>query len=184
MACFPMCMELRGRKVLLIGSGPQIADKMEKLRPFGAELVCGSEQMIDRDCVFVVVGDTDRETTRRISERCREKGIPVNVVDDSENSSFFFPSLVTRGDLTISVSTGGHAPGAAVYLARRIGQMLPPKTEEIITWLHTLRTTLYASHSRQEARRILHEATARAFTLGRPLTEQETESEKPRGEQK
>lgn len=175
MAYFPMCMDLRGRSVLLIGSGSQIADKQEKLRPFGAELVCGDERMLDDQFAFVVVGDVDRNTASRISARCRELGIPLNVVDDPENSSFFFPSLITRGDLTVSVSTGGKVPGAAAYLASRISDMLPVRAGEIVAWLHALRAALYRRHPKSEARRILRESTARAFTLGRPLTEEEME---------
>lgn len=173
MAYFPMCVDLTGRKVLLIGDGPQIADKMDKLRPFGAELVRGDVSMLEIDPAFVIVGDTGPEAAARITARCREKGIPVNVVDDPANSTFFFPALITRGDLTVSVSTGGSAPGAAAYLIRRISEVLPERTGEILQWLSQLRKNLYAAYPKGEASKRLWQLTDRAFTLGRPLEEDE-----------
>lgn len=173
MAYFPMCVDLMGRKVLLIGNGPQIADKIEKLSPFGAELVRGDAAMMDIEPAFVIVGDTGPEAAAGIAALCREKGIPVNVVDDPANSTFFFPALITRDDLTVSVSTGGCAPGVTAYLARRISEVLPERTGEILRWLGRVRKGLYAVHSKGEAARRLRQLTDRAFTLGRPLEEDE-----------
>lgn len=166
MGYFPLCMDLRGKKVLLVGTGPQIADKAEKLRPFGAQLLrCDDphQPALDQEIAFVVVGDVDRQTACRVSCLCRERGIPVNVVDDPRNSTFFFPSLIVRGDVTVSVSTGGKAPGGGACISRLIGSVLPEDTGEIIDRLQALRTELYGKYPREEAKRLLRKAAARAF---------------------
>lgn len=173
MPYFPMCVDLTGRKVLLIGNGPQITDKMEKLRAFGAELVRGDVSMLEIDPALVIVGDFDREDAAQIATLCREKGIPVNVVDDPASSTFFFPALINRDDLTVSVSTGGCAPGVAGYLVRRISEALPERTGEILRWLAQLRKSLYAVHPKGEAAVRLRQLTEQAFALGRPLEEDE-----------
>ena len=62
---------------------------------------------------FVIAATDDREVNRGIAALCRERGIPVNAVDDKEQCTFLFPALVKRGDLTVGVSTAGASePGA------------------------------------------------------------------------
>lgn len=176
MGYFPMCMELSGREVLLVGSGAQIAHKAQKLRPFGAVLQISeqfSREDLTENTAFVVVGDTCRAEAARIREICKARRIPVNVVDDPALSDFFFPAMVTRGDLTISVSTGGSCPGGAAYLARQIEKSLPEQTEQILDWLQEIRRKIYQTHPRQEAAARIRSITARAFELGRPLTDAE-----------
>ena len=175
MGYFPMCIDLTGKTVLLVGNGRQIQDKMEKLRPFGCRIqrlstICKGDL---EHAALVVVGDTGREEAARVSGLCASRGIPVNVVDEPELSSFFFPAMITRGDLTVSVSTGGRTPGAAGYLAKQIDARLPDRTEEILDWLARLRGTLYARYPKETAREMLSRITRQAFREGRPLTEAE-----------
>lgn len=171
MSCFPMCVELAGKKVFLVGAGRQIQDKKEKLEPFGADLIqkdtLGEQDL--RQCpAFVVVGDTAVEEAQRISELCNTAGIPVNVVDMPALCSFFFPALISRGPLTVAVSTGGSNPAAAGFLRREIEKILPETTETIINWLSAQRQQL-------RSRRVLRAAVAAAFLRKRPLTEEEIE---------
>lgn len=176
MAYFPLCMDLADRVILLLGRGNQIEEKMEKLRPFGGQLrrveKIGPEDLTD-DVAFVVVGDTLHETSARISALCRERRIPVNVVDAPELCTFFFPALITRGELTVSVSTGGQAPGAAGYLARNLAEQIPYRTEEILDWLRVTRRELYAALPKDQARSVLGQITRQAFRENRPLTREE-----------
>lgn len=179
MAYFPMCLDLAGRTVLLVGEGSQTADKAEKLRPFGARLRhvhAMTAEDLTADVAFVVVGDTPGAEAARISRLCTERRIPVNVVDMPGLCTFTFPALVCRGDLSIAVSTGGKAPGAAAWLAERIRQMLPARTGEILQWLGDTRRKLYARYPRETARAMLRRLTGKALELGRPLTDGETEA--------
>ena len=169
MSYFPLCVDLTGKTVVLIGQGQQIEDKQEKLRPFGARLV-RKETFAPADAqerpAFVVVGDRDLEEAERICELCRLYGIPVNVVDVPRLCSFYFPALITRGKLTVSVSTGGGSPAAAGYLRRKIEESLPDRTEEILNWLSVNREEF-------KKRGILKQAIAGAFAQNAPLTEEE-----------
>lgn len=165
---FPLSIDLTGRTVLLVGSGPQIRDKYEKLLPFGAELrqvETLSEGDLSPSPAFVVAGDLEKSEAARVSALCQSKGIPVNVVDQPELCSFYFPALIARGSLTVSVSSGGKSPAAAAHLRRTIEAVLPDRTEEILDWLASLRGRV--------PRRVLTQAAAKAFGLGRPLSEQE-----------
>lgn len=176
MGYFPLCMDIRGRKVILVGNGPQIDDKMEKLRPFDARLVRQyrlEPEDLAGDVAFVVAGDLDTAEGERVSALCRSSGIPVNVVDRPGLCTFFFPALITRGDLTVSVSTGGRTPGTAALLRQRVEDALPDETDEILDWLASLRLRLYAALPQAEAGAALRNAASRAFYVGRPLTDGE-----------
>ena len=176
MGCFPMCMDLSGKVVLLVGNGKQIADKEKKLRPFGAELRRMDHltaEDLTTEVAFVVVGDTELAEAERISKLCNAQRIPVNVVDNSALCTFTFPAMIVKRDLTISVSTGGKVPGGAAFLSKCIDEQLPDRTEEIMDWLQEMRQKLYAQYSREAARALLSRMTKEAFTLGRPLTDEE-----------
>lgn len=169
MSSFPMCINLTGKPVFLVGSGPQIREKAEKLRPFGPQLIPKDDITaadLQEAPALVVAGDLEEREAERISALCREHRIPVNVVDRPELCSFFFPALICRGDLTVSVSTGGSSPGLAACLGRRIAEQLPDRTEEILDWLGENRRVFREMG-------ILKTVTEAALDLGRPLTEEE-----------
>ena len=176
MSFFPMCVELKDKWILLVGTGAQTAEKLDKLRPFGAVLTrvdtLRAEDLQPRP-VFVVVGDHSEAEARRCSMLCGEQGIPVNVVDRPELCSFFFPALISRGELTVSVSTGGKSPGAAAWLRGRIEQALPDKMEEILEWLSDIRRQLKSEYPAAVYGPILKQMTERAFAEQRPLTQEE-----------
>ena len=175
MSYFPLCINLTGQRVLLIGEGPQTKEKLEKLLLFAPRLIrlpaLREEDLYPRP-VLVVVGDLDREASCRCSELCRERNIPVNVVDQPELCTFYFPALIRRGEMSIAITTGGVSPAAAAFLRRQIEQQLPLQTEEIIAWLDRLRRRL-GNLPPVLRRRILKEATEEAFFRGYPLTEEE-----------
>lgn len=54
---------------------------------------------------------------REAARLCKAKGIPVNVADSREESTFLFPALVRRGTLTVGINTGGASPAAARWCA-------------------------------------------------------------------
>jgi len=175
MGYFPMCVDIRGQRVLIIGFGTQTQDKIEKLRQFAPEiqqLETLTEANLTPPPALVVAGDLEPKEKERISILCREHNIPVNVVDMPALCSFFFPSLITRGDLTVAVSTGGKSPAAAAHLRQKLETEIPDRTGEILDWAETLRQQL-KGESPEKRRQILKHAVALAFEKNRPLTEDE-----------
>lgn len=176
MGYFPLCIDLFGKTVILVGDGEQIRDKAEKLRPFQPKLVF-LEQLSDRDLkdrpACVIVGDLPPSRAETVARLCAGRDIPVNVVDMPELCTFFFPSLIRRGDLTVSVSTGGKDPMVASYLRRRMEREIPDRIDEIMESLGGLRVRLKQAHLSGGYRDALKEAVSIAFTQDRPLTEAE-----------
>ena len=172
MAYFPLCINVFEKLVLCVGAGPQIQDKLEKLSGFGANLRL-LEHLTEADLkespVLVIAGDLPEAEAEQVSVLCGQYHIPVNVVDVPRLCTFFFPALITKGDLTVSVSTGGISPMSAGYLRRTIEKSIPDNTEEILLWLGEMRISL-------KEKGILKKATEQAFALNRPLTSEECEA--------
>jgi precorrin-2 dehydrogenase len=61
-----------------------------------------------------------RPAADALARRARAAGILVNVEDIPELCDFHVPAIVRRGDLVLTASTGGRAPG----LARRLREWL------------------------------------------------------------
>ena len=171
MAHFPFFTDITGKTVFLVGNDPK---KGEILRSFGAnvrQLEKLTEADLEKDPALVVLAEGDR---REAAELCRSRNIPVNAVDDPENCSFFFPSLIRRGDITIAISSGGKAPAASKALRQRLEQSLPEDLEPILSWLGELTIRLRRQIPDYGTRAaLLSQITHKAFDLGRPLTEEE-----------
>ena len=140
MGYFPFFMEIEDKKGVVLGGGQVAARKVEKLLPFGPRLICiapvicgrieslaqGSDQLTliyreacreDMEGACFVIAATDREDVNAwAAQWCRERQIPVNVVDDREKCTFFFPALVQEGALTVGISSDGKCPAAASFI--------------------------------------------------------------------
>jgi precorrin-2 dehydrogenase/sirohydrochlorin ferrochelatase len=78
----------------------------------------------DLEGAFVVIAATDDpDVNREVWQEAQERHLLVNVVDDPQHCNFFVPSVVRRGDLTISICTGGQDPA----LSARLRQELEPR---------------------------------------------------------
>jgi siroheme synthase-like protein len=63
---------------------------------------------------FLAVAATgDATETARIFAEAEREGVLLNAVDDPARCHFAVPAVLQRGDLTVTVSTGGRAPGYA-----------------------------------------------------------------------
>lgn len=143
MAYYPLMVDLSGRLCVVVGGGIVAERKVETLLRFGAEVLVVSPTLTpsleelhrtgrilvkrrpyqegDLQEAFLAIGATDdQEVNWRLSEEAKQRGIPVNIVDDPELCTFIAPSIVQRGDLVIAISTGGASPA----LAKRIRQEL------------------------------------------------------------
>lgn len=195
MAYFPFFVDLAGRPGLIVGGGRVALRKAEKLLPYGPALTVTAPEILPElaalpgvrpmcrafapgditpDLAFVIAASDDRKQNHQIALLCRERGIPVNVVDTPEDCSFLFPALVRSGPLSVGVSTGGASPTAAIWLKEQVQALLPEGFGDILTWLAEQREPLKrrfpAEAVRAEALKVLF---AVCMDRGRPLTEAE-----------
>ena len=62
---------------------------------------------------IVIAATDDPKVQEAVSAVGRKERVLVNVVDKPELSDFIAPSIVSRGDLTVAISTGGASPAMA-----------------------------------------------------------------------
>jgi precorrin-2 dehydrogenase/sirohydrochlorin ferrochelatase len=91
----------------------------------------------------LVIGATDDEKTNAtISLDARNKGIPVNIVDDPQKCDFILPSLVQRGDLAITIGTAGKSPALARHLREELESIYGEEYEILLNILGNLRAKM------------------------------------------
>ncbi len=157
MNCFPFMKEIGGARCLLVGGGTVALRKAEKLRPFGVAIaVCAKDvderlmPLADRiyreydahlleGAAFAVAATDDRALNARVAADCRARGISVNCVDEPSLCDFYFPALITAGDVTIAISTGGASPALAAALREYLEALLPHDLEAIAARAKALR---------------------------------------------
>ena len=196
MGYFPFFIQLQDAPGLLVGGGTVALRKAEKLLPYGPSLTVVAPEIGPElaalpglaleyrpfrpedveGMAFVIAAAGDRELNHRVARLCREKGVPVNVVDDREACSFLFPALVKRGELSVGISTGGSSPTAAIWLKEQIAALLPQGLEDILTWLEEQRPLLKARWPEERVRaRGFSALFSACLAAGRPLTGAERE---------
>lgn len=198
MSGFPIFAELEGRTVLIVGGGAVALHKVQALLPFAPRLLVIAPEIHpellkipgvqfrerafcpeDLDCapVFAVAATDDLTVNRRVAAACRARSVPVNIVDADNGGDFPFPALVKRGDLTVGVSTGGASPRAAAFFRRKIEEILPEKTPELLRFLRKSREAIKEEIPETSARTKLIRAVAdAALQKGEPLTAKEEQT--------
>ena len=171
---FPLFTDLKNQRVLIVGSGHHAMQKARLLEPFGPRLeflpVLTEADLVPTPAL-VILAEGERTEMARL---CRARHIPVNSVDDPENCTFYFPSLIRRGDVCIGISSGGAAPAASAALRRRVEQTLPEDLEGILPWLGQLTVRLRGAVRDYDARAaMLARICDAAFAANRPLTDEE-----------
>ena len=194
MAYFPFFVDLEDKRGLVVGGGAVALRKAEKLLPYGPRLTAVARKLkaefrelhglellhrpfaeTDLDgCAFAVAATDDRELNHRIAELCKKQHIPVNVADSREDSTFLFPALLRRGELSVGVSASGAAPAAAACVRDRFAQVLPENLEEILEFLEDIREPLRQAVPDSTVRqRLLASLAVDCMEVGRPLTDGE-----------
>lgn len=195
MPLFPIFIDLKGRRALIVGGGRVALRKAERLMPYGADICAVAPEfdgafrslsgvtLLERrfepgdieGAALVIAATDDGELNAAVSELCRWENIPVNVVDDLEKCSFVFPALVQRGELSVGISTGGASPSAAQYVRRGVEQLVPEGFEGILDFLSTHRAEVKAALPPERRAGAYAGLFERCMELGRALSEEEFE---------
>jgi precorrin-2 dehydrogenase/sirohydrochlorin ferrochelatase len=124
-ALLPIVLNEQAVKVGLAGVGEALERRNAALVEAGVTPVQVSlDRLSDLSrLTLLYVAGIPKAEAARLAERAREAGILVNVEDIPELCDFHAPATVRRGDLLVTVSTAGRAPG----LARLIREWLSAK---------------------------------------------------------
>jgi uroporphyrin-III C-methyltransferase/precorrin-2 dehydrogenase/sirohydrochlorin ferrochelatase len=167
MRFLPVFLDLRTGPILLVGGGELARAKLRLLLSAGArirwyatdgqrgmngldasdaariELAEGDPLTADLSGVIAVLCAGAGELGPAMSARAKAVGLPVNVMDDLQHSTFIFPAIVDRGDVVVAIGTGGASPVVARRVRERIEAMLPARIGDLATFIGRWRKPIH-----------------------------------------
>ncbi|MCX6374504.1 MAG: bifunctional precorrin-2 dehydrogenase/sirohydrochlorin ferrochelatase [Armatimonadetes bacterium] len=172
---YPINLDLKNRRCIVVGGGEVAERKIETLLEFDAAVVVIAPELTSRlEChaeqgliehvageyapemlegAFLVFAATDdREVNRAVSEECRNRGILVNFSDDPEVCTFFVPAMVRRGDFVIGISTSGKSPALAKRVRESLETEFGPEYGELADLMGELRDEVKSKYPDQADR--------------------------------
>ncbi|HEY5585640.1 MAG TPA: precorrin-6A reductase [Ruminiclostridium sp.] len=113
---FPLFVDIKGKRILVVGGGTIATRRVNTLLKFGVDIcvvshsftpelqeLCdkkaisirtGSYEPGDMENAFLVIAATnDREVNHAIFLEAQKRNIPVNVIDSKEECNFYFPAI-------------------------------------------------------------------------------------------
>jgi len=201
MDLYPIHLNLQGRRCLLVGGGAVAARKAAGLKAAGADVLLVSpnaapalEAMAQTgeiewrqevygtghlDGVFLVMACTDdRAVNAAVTRQASERNLLALCADDPKAGSFVSPATVRRGDLLLTVSTGGAGPTLAAVLRERIEAEFGPEWAELVQILGAMREIVKTNPGEAErkaaVRRVLGDAEVHALLRAGERLEAET----------
>ena len=162
---YPVFLDLRGRRAVVIGGGAVAEQKVRGLLAAGAHVTVVSPDMSpgladlarrsaielrrrryhDHDLAgawLAIAATDDRAVNEAVYAEAERLGVPLNAVDDLEHCSFIAPAIHREGDITVAVSTGGKSPALAVRLRQRIARLVGRAEARLCELLGELRPEL------------------------------------------
>lgn len=174
---FPLFLDARSLRCLIVGAGEVAARKLELIMKTPAHItvvapwVCNTVKQLaenenvtlierefvdsdinDKDMVFIA---TDKgEVNQYIHDIARAQKVLVNVVDNTPLCQFITPSIVDRSPIIIAMSSGGVAPVLLRYLRQKLETILPANLS---------RLGAFSEKFRDKVKQTLNGVTARRY---------------------
>jgi siroheme synthase-like protein len=145
---YPIMLDLQGRPCLVVGGGAVAGRKAEGLLEAQARVTVVSPALapsvleLAREgrlrwwprkyaegdlagFALVLVATDDPLVNRVVAAEARQRAVWINCADDPERCDFILPSVLRRGPLTVTVSTGGASPMVARLVREELEGLLP-----------------------------------------------------------
>lgn len=166
MKTYPICLiNLENKKSVVVGGGRIALRKTQGLIDAGASITLISPEVEpelqklaesnsiiwlprkylkgDLEKAFLVIAATnDPDVNHEIWEEAATEECLINVVDDPKHSNFILPAVVKRGEIQISISTGGSSPALARRLREMLENIITPEYQQLAEILSELRPEL------------------------------------------
>lgn len=176
----PVTLTLRGRKVVVTGSGTAAVRKADLALRAGANVLIvapthspelagierhpalslrlgkpEAEDMAGAFAVFAAAEDDPEDL--RVRTLAKAAGAFVNVPDRPEWCDFSIPSMLDRSPLMIAISSAGNSPLLTRLLKERLEAAIPPAYGDLARFLGAIRDEVLDSITDKTARRRFYE---------------------------
>ncbi|HEY0768415.1 MAG TPA: siroheme synthase CysG [Steroidobacteraceae bacterium] len=171
----PVFLRLHEQPVVVVGGGQVALRKAAWLQKAGAQVTVVAPQLHPEleeqagrgrlthlaagfspaqlaNAVAVIAATGDRLANAAVAAAARERGVPVNVVDDAELSTFIFPAIIDRSPLVVAVSSAGHSPVLARRVREQIEALLPARLGALARFMGARRKAVQRALARRARR--------------------------------
>jgi siroheme synthase-like protein len=171
---YPIFLNLRGKKCVVIGGGHVALRKVKMLLEGGANVFVISRtshpeitklskrktiHLIQRDykagdlknAVITLACTNVKEVNRKVAVEAKKTDVLVNVADDPERSDFITPSFFKRGNLMVAVSTAGVSPALARKIRTKLEKTFGEEYASLLSLIREVRSTLKEKGYRVDA---------------------------------
>lgn len=157
METYPVMLNIKGKAVAVVGGGQIAYRKMDSLLRAGAKVTVISPEINlnveklyrenqiswknkafepnDLDSAWIVIAATNSKKVNESVALSSGNHQLVNVVDNHEIGNFHVPANLIRGELTISVATGGASPILAKVIRDELAVTYDETYEDYLTFL-------------------------------------------------
>ena len=156
------CLNLTGRRVLVVGAGPVGLEKIEGLLACDAHVMVVAPDAVPEveelassgrielhrrpyesadlgGKVLVVAATSNTELNTTVYRDAEVRSMLVNVADVPELCNFILPAIVRQGPIAVAISTSGASPALAKRMKREIGAAVGPEYAELAALLDKVR---------------------------------------------
>jgi siroheme synthase-like protein len=139
----PIAIDIRDKRILLIGGGRVALHKIYSLQQYHAELyvlateICDEIKMqevnfteklyesLDLDGAFLVYACTNiRSLNEQVYNDCKARSILVNVVDNPPLCDFVSPAIYKKGFMSIGVTSNARSVYKSIEVRNKIKSLL------------------------------------------------------------
>lgn len=136
---FPIYVDVRGKKTLVVGLGKVGRRRAQKLRDYGANVEAIDKIPVElkgvktiqmdlkssnipalKDYFLVVIATNDEELNAAIARKAKGENVLVNRADKFEDGDLVFPATIKHKDDIVSITTLGKNPS----LAREVKKLI------------------------------------------------------------
>ena len=162
---YPLYLNIEARKSVVVGGGEVAYRKACGLKDAGSNVTVISPEFCDyflkpddltlikrkyerndiNGATIVIASTNDRETNRQVYTDASAQNIPVNIVDQPDLCSFIVPSVIRRGDLCISISTGGTGPALSKSIRLTLEEHFGPEYTDYTELLSNMRQVVLST---------------------------------------
>jgi siroheme synthase-like protein len=143
---YPVSLDLRDRKCLIVGGGTIALRKVVGLlraqarvfvispefakgfKRFKEKIVLVNKSFesedITPDCAVVIAATNIETINHQVCECARGYNIPCNVVDQPDHCSFIVPAVVRRGTISVAISTNAASPRFSKFIKKKVGETI------------------------------------------------------------
>lgn len=168
MRYYPLLLDLHGKHCLIVGLGKVGQRKLATLLKANPEQITvldtfAFNEVTDKDLrtlldsplvsyaqrsfeasdvtgkMLVFASTGSRAVNNAIAKACAEQNILCNVIDDPSAGSFTVPAHVEKGDLLITLSTGGASPALSRKIKRELEKQVGDKYAPVVKLLGRIR---------------------------------------------